>query len=85
MFEQQRIKDLQERIKSLKEENILLHKKNKELNDRITHMENIVYAAENYAAEHKEAMSMIEISRNRYEEALKELLLLRKQLLKQSK
>ena len=77
-IKEQRIKDLQNKISDLKQENISLRKRNQELSKQIEQMEKIVKAAEKYSDEHREAMYMVGVAKSKYEEALRELTLLRK-------
>lgn len=78
-IKEQRIRDLQNKVSDLKKENISLRKRNQELSDRIMQMKKIVAAAEKYSDEHREAMYMISVAKNKYEEAIRDLTLLRKQ------
>lgn len=79
MFEKQKIENLKKKIDSLREENSLLREQNKILLDKITQTENLVTAAENYSSEHHTAMLAMNNAKRRYEEALHDLLLLKKE------
>lgn len=77
-IKEQRIKDLQNKVSELKKENISLRKRNQELSDQIDKMKKTISAAEKYSDEHREAMYMISVAKNKYDEALRELAMLRK-------
>lgn len=61
-------------IRRLQDENTRLNKENKELRKQIQENETVVSAAEKYRDEHKKALGLLREAKERYTEAVSEIL-----------
>lgn len=61
-------------IRRLQDDNIRLNKENKELKRKLQEQSDIISAAENYRTEHQKALSILADAKDRYNEALKEIM-----------
>lgn len=74
MFEERKIQVLRDKLEILKSDNMVLLKRNAELEQNMKNMQSVIDAADEYREQHQKAMIVLSAAKEKYEIAYKEML-----------